>query len=91
MDRYQLTISRDTVEGPGLLLTFERREIPTNSINPRRTGIRSGRFFIEGTDGNTITSRLFWYDRAEHDSIVEFIQSVSHRLHLNLSDLILET
>lgn len=91
MDRYRLTISRDTVEGPGLLLTSDRRGIPTNCINPKRTGIRSGRFFIEDIDGNIITSRLFWYNRDERDAIVEFLRSVSHRLHLNLSDLILET
>ena len=41
MDRYRLTISPDTVEGPGLLLTSERRGISIDHINAKRTGIRS--------------------------------------------------
>ncbi|GAB5407391.1 MAG: hypothetical protein Aurels2KO_56220 [Aureliella sp.] len=91
MDRYRLTISDKTVEGPGLLLTSERRSISIDRINARRTGIRGGRFFIEDDDGNTITSRLFWYDRIERDAILNFLRTASHRLHLNLKDLILET
>ncbi|GAB5403953.1 MAG: hypothetical protein Aurels2KO_21840 [Aureliella sp.] len=91
MNRYRLTISPDAVGGPGLLLTSERRIISVDQINARRSGIRSGRFFIEDNDGNTITSRLFWYDREERDAIVDILRSVNRSLYLTLSDLMLET
>ncbi|GAB5405224.1 MAG: hypothetical protein Aurels2KO_34550 [Aureliella sp.] len=91
MDRYRVTLSTHTVQGPGLMLTSERRTISLDHINTKRTGVRSGRFFIEDNEGNTITSRLFWYDRSDRDAIIKFLRSVNHRLHLNLSDLILET
>lgn len=90
MERYRLSVSPNTVEGPGLLLTSDRREISIDRINAKRTGIRSGRFFIEDKDGNTITSRLFWYQRDDRGAIVEFLRLVNPRLHLNFRDLILE-
>ncbi len=87
MDRYRLTITSDLVSGPGLMLTSERRDITIDHINPKKTGISGGRFFIEDNEGNTITSRLFWYHREDRDAIVEFLRLVSLRLHLRIKDL----
>lgn len=88
MSNLRVVISTDGVEGPGLTFTSEPRYIAVADIVAQKTGIRGGRFFIEGQNGTSITSRLFWYDENARERIRKFISRVNPKTYLNLVDVL---
>ncbi|MDV6030247.1 MAG: hypothetical protein F9B45_09085 [Phycisphaera sp. RhM] len=88
MTNLRVILTSGGIEGPGFMFISTPRFLAWSDIDASRTGIRGGRFFIEGNDGTSITSRLFWYDSEAQKSITAFVSSVNPATYLNLTDVL---
>ena len=84
IENLSVTVSNLDVTGPGLIPTSPPKTLPINRLS--KVSYIGARFFLEGSDGGTISARWHWYPPDVRQELGNQIDNLRRLLVFSTSD-----